>query len=204
MQTEGFQTVTVAPLQHRWESLLLLLALAALVLFTGLYAWLFGQQDQGQQLQPWQVSAYVSLNPLEQGIYNQLLLAADEISWLQEENQSWPAIGELESMLLPPFHRDLSWQNSGTLRWSLESAPDADSALYLGTAGQLPGQSSFLLVFERQFAGPVAIQTVEIWQHADSLVSLPAASDHNNLIRQGWQELIPYRGSDERQRLAPN
>jgi hypothetical protein len=50
-------------------------------------------------------------------------------------------------VLLPPFYKDTSWEQNGSLSWTFTS-PLAEgemqgSTMYLGTDGQLPMQGSF-------------------------------------------------------------
>jgi len=103
-------SVIIPPSQRRWESVLLVVALVALLLFTGFYARTYGIEDKPQVILDWQVSAFSGLPGVDQAIYNELLVAADEIYYLQYYNGYWPADADFQDALLPPFYRDLSWE----------------------------------------------------------------------------------------------
>ena len=94
----------------------------------------------------------------DQAIYNSLYTVKDEIPLIYDDinlfNEPgvkfrWPNLEDFENVLLPPFYRDTSWEQNGSLQWSLHE-PLAEgemqgSTMYLGTDGTLPGQGSFLL-----------------------------------------------------------
>ena len=118
------------------------------------------------ELYDWQISAFDGLAGADQAIYNSLYTVKDEIPLIYDDinlfNEPgvkfrWPNLEDFENVLLPPFYRDTSWEQNGSLQWSLHE-PLAEgemqgSTMYLGTDGQLPGQGSFLLIIGHVHAG---------------------------------------------------
>jgi hypothetical protein len=117
----------------------------------------------------------------------------------------WPNLDDFQDWLLPPFYRDTSWQQNGSLEWSLHE-PLAEgemqgSTMYLGTDGKLPGQGSFLLVIGHVHAGFTNNNAIAIWWNAKNHVEMPQSGFKDQLILQGWREVVPYSGDLEVKRL---
>jgi hypothetical protein len=201
-------SVIIPPSQRRWESVLLVVALVALLLFTGLYARNYGIEDKPQVILDWQVSAFSGLQGVDQAIYNELLVAADEIYYLQYYNGYWPADADFQDALLPPFYRDLSWERNGSVQWTLKDVVQEGEAqgltLYHGAGGTLAEQGAWVLVIDHKHAGNSQINGSSIWWHADRNATIPDYSKLQSMILDGWKQVVPYMGRDEVQRLNAN
>jgi hypothetical protein len=73
--------------------------------------------------------------------------------------------------------------------------------LYHGAGGTLPGQGAFLLVIDHKHAGGSQVSSSNIWWHPDANAALPATSKTASFILSGWQQVLPYQGRDEFERL---
>lgn len=198
----------VAPSHTRWESVLLALALSGLVLFTALYARTYGREERPQIILDWQVSAYSDLQGADQAIYNELLVAADEIYYMQYYNGTWPQDADFQEALLPPFYRDLSWQRNGSVQWVLKDVIQEGEAqgltLYHGSGSTNADQGAYLLVIDHKHAGNSQINGSSIWWHSDRFAPLPETSKVASLILSGWKQVVPYQGRNEVERLNAN
>lgn len=198
-------TQIIPPGTNRWESALLALALVALVAFTGFYARTFGLEEKEQELLDWQVSAYDGLQGADQAIYNELLVAADEIYYMNYYFGYWPMDADFQEAYLPPFYRDLSWERNGSLKWTLKDVIQEGEAqgltLYHGGGGTLPGQGAFLLIIDHKHAGNSQINGSSIWWHPDTNVEVPETSKIASIVLHGWKQVVPYFGRDEVERL---
>ena len=69
--------------------------------------------------------------------------------------------------------------------------------MYLGTAGLLPGQGSFLLVIGHVHAGFTNTNAIVIWWNEKGLVYMQESGFRDSLILRGWREVVPYTGDQE-------
>lgn len=204
----------VRPAQPRFEGLLLL---AATVLVAGglaLYVSLHGRRDESRPLYDWQVSAFDGLSGADQSVYNALYTIQDEIPYIYDDiNQfkgdndvfRWPNLDDLRELLVPPFYQDRSWEQNGSLQWTLhEPLSEGEmqgSVMYLGTSGTLPEQGSFLLVIGHVHAGITNNNAIVVWWNPKNTMTMPQSGFQDQLILQGWRQVVPYSGMQEVKRL---
>jgi hypothetical protein len=195
----------VLPSNTRWETAMLIAAVLAVVGFTYFYADTYGMEEKTQTILDWQVSAYSGLQGVDQAIYNELLVAADEVNWLVYYNGTWPEDKDLQEDLLPPFYRDLSWERNGSVQWVLKNVIQEGEGqgltLYHGGGGTHPEQGAYLLVIDHKHAGSSQITGSSIWWHPDRNAPVPETSKVASLILHGWKQAVPYQGKDEVERL---
>lgn len=207
-------TVDVRPAGSRFEGLLLLAAALLVGAVLAFYVREFGREERTEPLYEWQVSAFGELKGADQAIYNALFTAKEEITYIYDDinrfNEPgqvfrWPGLADLEDVLLPPFYRDSSWEQNGALKWTLHE-PLAEgemqgSVMYLGTDGRLPDQGSFLVVIGHVHAGITNNNALQIWWHSRRQVTMPQSGNRDQLILQGWREVVPYSGNQEVKRI---
>lgn len=204
----------VRPAGARYEGLALVLATVAVIAILALYVRERGRHEAHEPLYEWQVSAFNVLTGADQAIYNALYTAKDEVPYLYEyinmladDNAKfrWPSLDDFQRRLLPPFYRDKSWEQNGSLQWSLyEPLAEGEmqgSTMYLGTDGRLPNQGSFLLVIGHVHAGFTNANAMVIWWNAKNHVEMPQSGFRDGLILQGWREVVPYSGAQEVKRI---
>jgi hypothetical protein len=198
----------------RYEGLALVAATVAIVGGLALYVRALGREEATEPLYDWQVSAFETLAGADQAIYNSLYTVKDEIPYIYDDiNQfnppgvkfHWPNLDDFQDWLLPPFYKDTSWEQNGSLAWTLfEPLAEGEmqgSTMYLGTDGQRPGQGSFLLVIGHVHAGFTNNNAIVIWWNANNHVEMPQSGFRDGLILQGWKEVVPYSGAQEVRRL---
>ena len=204
----------VRPAGSRLEGWVLAAAMLAVIGTLALYVRTHGREDTSAPLYDWQISAFDGLTGADQAIYNSLYTVKDEIPLIYDDinrfNEPgvkfrWPNLQDFEDFLLPPFYKDTSWEQNGSLQWSLHE-PLAEgemqgSTMYLGTDGQLPNQGSFLLIIGHVHAGFTNNNAIVIWWNAKNHVEMPESGFRDKLILQGWREVIPYSGDLEVKRL---
>jgi hypothetical protein len=204
----------VRPAGARYEALLLALATVAVVAILSLYVYERGRGDTREPIYDWQVSAFHALTGADQAIYNALYTAKDDIPYIYEDINMfngpgvkfrWPNLNDLQDALLPPFYRDKSWQQNGSLKWTLyEPLPEGEmqgSTMYLGTDGKQPQQGSFLLVIGHVHAGFQNTNSIVIWWNKKNHEVMPQSGFRDGLILQGWREVVPNTGAQEVKRL---
>jgi hypothetical protein len=207
-------TYEVRPAGSRYETAAIFLVTIAVIAVLALYVRERGLSDDAQEIYEWQVSAFETLTGADQAIYNSLYTVAEEIPYIYDdinfsnapgEKFRWPSIEDFQYYLLPPFYKDTSWEQNGSLQWSLyEPLAEGEmqgSTLYLGTDGQLPGQGSFLLVIGHVHAGFTNNNAIVIWWNEANHVDMPESGFRDGLILRGWREVVPYSGEHEVNRI---
>lgn len=204
----------VPPANSRFEGVWMLAVTVLLAGFVAAYVRERGQNEGLEEVYEWQVSAFSTLTGADQAIYNSLFTVKDEIPYIYDdinfanepgEKFHWPTLEDFQDYLLPPFYRDTSWEQNGSLQWSLyEPLPEGEmqgSTMYLGTDGQLPGQGSFLLVIGHVHAGFTNNNAIVIWWNDKNHVEMPESGFRDGLILRGWKEVVPYSGEQEVNRI---
>ncbi|MDH3421063.1 MAG: hypothetical protein OEM78_16455 [Gammaproteobacteria bacterium] len=207
-------TYLVRPAGSRYEGVWLIAVTLLVVGILGLYVNERGQTDDAEAIYEWQVSAFATLTGADQAIYNSLYSVAEEIPYIYDdinaynapdEKFRWPSLEDFQDFLLPPFFKDTSWEQNGSLQWTLyEPLPEGEmqgSTMYLGTDGQLPGQGSFLLVIGHVHAGFTNTNAIVIWWNDQNHVEMPESGFRDGLILRGWREVVPYSGEQEVNRI---
>ncbi|MEO6081435.1 MAG: hypothetical protein ABIQ86_16940 [Steroidobacteraceae bacterium] len=204
----------VRPAGARYEALLLALAAVCVIGVLASYVHQHGLDDAHEPIYDWQVSAFSTLIGADQAIYNALYTAKDDIPYLYEDINMfnapgvkfrWPNLTDLQDALLPPFNKDRSWEQNGSLKWTLyEPLPEGEmqgSTMYLGTDGTQPQQGSFLLVIGHVHAGFRNTNSIFIWWSPKNHAAMPQSGFRDGLILQGWREVVPNTGAQEVKRI---
>ena len=208
------KTYHVRPSNGRHEGLVLITITLMLSACLALYVNERGRNEEAEVLYAWQVSAFRSLAGADQAIYNSLYTVKDEIPYIYEslnrwnepgEKFRWPNLQDFQDYLLPPFLQDRSWEQNGSLQWTLyEPLPEGEmqgSTMYLGTDGSLPAQGSFLLVIGHVHAGFTNTNSVVIWWNEAHHAEMPQSGFRDSLILRGWRNVVPYSGGQEVERI---
>jgi hypothetical protein len=208
---------TVRPAGARYETLLLVIATLLVVSVLALYVRERGDESGRDPLADWQVSAFDTLTGADQAIYNALFTAKDDIPYLYEDVNMfagpndkfrWPNLNDFQEALLPPFYHDRSWEQNGSLKWTLfEPLAEGEmqgSTMYLGTGGTHAGQGSFLLVVGHVHMGFQNNNSIMIWWTPKNHVEMPQSGFRDGLILAGWREVVPHSGAQEVKRLFGN
>jgi hypothetical protein len=204
----------IRPAGARIEGWVLVAATLAVIGTLAWYVRTHGSEQAMPELYGWQISAFDGLTGADQAIFNSLYTVKDEIPLIYDDiNQfneagvkfRWPNLQDFEDFLLPPFYQDTSWEQNGSLTWTLHE-PLAEgemqgSTMYLGTDGMLPMQGSFLLIIGHVHAGFTNNNAIVIWWNAKNHVEMPQSGYKDQLILQGWREVVVYSGDLEVKRL---
>jgi hypothetical protein len=204
----------VRPAGSHLEGLAIIAATIAVIGALGFYVYQRGAERTTEPIYDWQVSAFAGLTGADQAIYNSLYTVKDEIPFIYDDinrfNEPgqkfrWPNLTDFQDWLLPPFYRDTSWEQQGSLTWTLfEPLPEGEmqgSTMYLGTDGTLPEQGSFLVVIGHVHAGFQNTNAIVIWWNSKNHMEMPESGFRDGLILQGWREVVPSSGAQEVNRL---
>jgi len=207
-------TYQVRPSGSRFEGLVLIAVTIVILAGLSLYVEERGRNEEPEVIYGWQVSAFNSLTGADQAIYNSLYTVKDEIPYIYDDINyfngpgelfRWPNLEDFQDYLLPPFFQDTSWEQTGSLQWTLyEPLPEGEmqgSTMYLGTDGQLPAQGSFLLVIHHVHAGFTNTNSIMVWWNENNHAEMPESGFRDSLIVRGWREVIAYSGDQEVERI---
>jgi hypothetical protein len=210
-RTPGACVTLVRPASARLETFAISIVVALLVAVTVVIARASARERTGTFLPDWQVSAFHDLSPVDQANYNALLLAGDIIQMTYDAGYRsgtphWLTVEEMsvleDGIGLAPFMRDVSWKQGGEVQWQLLTTYEIDgSTVYFGNNGKVPGQSAYLLVISHLHKGASYTNTSTVWIHRNAKVPPPERVNIDSLVRNGWKQVVPWRGEDEVKRI---
>lgn len=183
--------------------LVLVLPIAATIaILTVLHAGSLGRLPE--PLPEWQVDAFADLGTDDQAIHSALIVASEDIGWINYDDGSWPDIQELQNYRIPPFLNDLFWEVHGELKWerlAAASVENGGATAYLGSEGLNPDQSAFALVFQHSHVGLMSSNQSEIWINKSATPQMPARYQKEALIAAGWRLVNVYSGANEADKI---
>lgn len=185
------------------ETQLFVLACAVIVISMGFFARVNAQNETGETLTDWQISAFSGLKGPDQAIYNALDTLTIDLWDLYEFERKWPTVqGLAEDYQYPPFAHDVLWKQNGEVQWELNREYTFDGAtVYYGHGGRVPGQGAYLFVLTHAHKGTGWANVSIVWRHADPNAPAPATVNIDSLVRNGWKQVVPWRGDGEVRRL---
>ena len=201
----------VRPRSARRETVVVAVLVAVVAALAAVLADARKVDNYAPRLFGWQISSFYDLNPTDQAIYNALVTASDELWWIhggrltfpEPGQEPWPTAEELdEDYELPPFVKDLAWEQHGRVEWRRVAEFSFEgSTVYYGGGGRVERQSAYLLVLSHVHKGASYADGATMWVHADPKAPAPDTIKTDSLIVNGWREIIPYLGSTEVERL---
>ena len=69
-----------------------------------------------QKIESGQISSYTEFSNIEAGIYSDLTNFVSEIK-MKGKEEKLPTVKQLEDELIPPFTKDITWEERGKLTW---------------------------------------------------------------------------------------
>lgn len=135
--------------------------------------------DSPPALASYQQSAFTALDAREQGLFNDLRAAADEIRALHTEAQGWPEPAILAAEAIPPFVADAVWKQRGRHGWARLDAHSPSHAVYWGKNDV------------EEWALVLSGESATVWRRqAKPDGAIPQAIPEM-LILDDWQEFVP-------------
>lgn len=180
----------VRPAGAGHETGIVLAVCAVIILLASLTVVLRTTVDADSSIGANQIDARRGLTAAEQGIYADLLVAADEI----DAADTLPAVSDLAEQMIPPFAVDSSTTRRGKHDWQMKQ--DSSAVAYIGVSHDPQTAGSLLLRLPLSAqAGHAHEQShvpVQVWLHksADIQTQLPHALDHAALVDDGWKQIV--------------
>ncbi|MGX9938171.1 DUF6162 family protein [Advenella kashmirensis] len=142
------------------------------------------------QIQAGQIDARHGLTAAEQGVYADLLVAAEEIGFAQAPLQ----VSDLAEQMIPPFVEDASTARRGGHDWQMRQ--EGPVVAYIGVTQDPNTAGSMLLRVTRspdttthaEHQGNLA----QVWLHktTGAAARVPAGLKPDNLTQEGWQQIV--------------
>jgi len=132
------------------------------------------------------------LNNIELGVYSDIKNSLVDISQLKDENNSLPSLKVLAEEEIPPYFKDITWEQRGAVEWTTFKHDNED--YFIGRGNGKVG--TFLVKFNNE-----NIDESEIFYMKDT----PSFEDieknfekYEHIVK----KIVPYTGNDERKKFT--
>ena len=145
-----------------------------------------------QKIESGQISSYTEFSNIEAGIYSDLTNFVSEIK-MKGKEEKLPTVKQLEDELIPPFTKDITWEERGKLTW--DRIDREKMTYYVGLCENVMTSGNFIVTVDNENRENTKILFIKTHLHKDEV---EFAIDENF---PGWQEIVPYTGETERQKF---
>ena len=145
-----------------------------------------------QKIESGQISSYTEFSSIEAGIYSDLINFVSEIK-MKGKEEKLPTVKQLEDELIPPFTKDITWEERGKLTW--DRIDREKMTYYVGLCENVMTSGNFIVTVDNENRENTKILFIKTHLHKDEV---EFAIDENF---PGWKEIVPYTGETERQKF---
>ena len=145
-----------------------------------------------QKIESGQISSYTEFSNIEAGIYSDLINFVSEIK-MKGKEEKLPTVKQLEDELIPPFTKDITWEERGKLTW--DRIDREKMTYYVGLCENVMTSGNFIVTVDNENRENTKILFIKTHLHKDEV---EFAIDENF---PGWKEIVPYTGETERQKF---
>ena len=145
-----------------------------------------------QKIESGQISSYTDFSNIEAGIYSDLTNFVSEIK-MKGKEEKLPTVKQLEDELIPPFTKDITWEERGKLTW--DRIDREKMTYYVGLCENVMTSGNFIVTVDNENRENTKILFIKTHLHKDEV---EFAIDENF---PGWKEIVPYTGETERQKF---
>jgi len=149
-------------------------------------------QTVEQKIKSGEVSSYSDFSSIEAGIYADLTNFVSEIK-MKGNDEKLPTIKQLEDELIPPFTKDITWEERGKITW--EKIDKNKKTYYVGLCENVMTSGNFIVMIDDKNRENIKILFIKTHLHKDEI---EFAIDEDF---PGWKEIVPYTGENERQKF---
>ena len=183
-------TYVVKPLSSKKENIFLILAFVVLILLAGIALKIRHRTDYQIDLQENEIISYEVLDNIELGLYSDIKNSLVDISQIKAENNALPEIEDLVTEEIPPYFKDVTWEQRGAMEWKKIKHDNED--YYVGIGNERIG--TFLVKFN-----DANIDESDIFYMKDK-VSFEEIEKNFEKYQHIVKKIVPYTGDDERQK----
>ena len=183
-------TYIVKPLSSKKENIFLILAFIVLILLAGIALKIRHRTDYEINLQENEIISYEVLDNIELGLYSDIKNSLVDIAQLKAENNALPEIEDLVTEEIPPYFKDVTWEQRGAMEWKKIKHENED--YYVGIGNEKIG--TFLIKFN-----DANIDESDVFYMKDK-VSFEEIEKNFEKYEHIMKKIVPYTGNDERQK----
>ena len=206
------ESVIVKPSSKKDELIFVTVATVLILVIASVSIALRSDKVKPGSLKSYQINAFSGLNTKEQFVFTSLYAAGFEIeSYHITNGETWPSVKTLEGEGLSPFVKDRLWKDNGRIRWTdkLLGEDLFHQMAYLGRPQTFDIEGRFLLILDHlhdlggtYLKSSDKAEPFRIWYTNKLAGGFPRDLSAGNLIKEGWKEVIPYKGKDEAKKLG--
>ena len=185
-------TEKLKPASSKKENIYLGIMIVFLILNAFLLIKLRKPKMTEQKIESGQISSYTEFSNIEAGIYSDLTNFVSEIK-MKGKEEKLPTVKQLEDELIPPFTKDITWEERGKLTW--DRIDREKMTYYVGLCENVMTSGNFIVTVDNENRENTKILFIKTHLHKDEV---EFAIDENF---PGWKEIVPYTGETERQKF---
>ena len=185
-------TEKLKPASSKKENIYLGIMIAFLILNAFLLIKMRKPKMTEQKIESGQISSYTEFSNIEAGIYSDLTNFVSEIK-MKGKEEKLPTVKQLEDELIPPFTKDITWEERGKLTW--DRIDREKMTYYVGLCENVMTSGNFIVTVDNENRENTKILFIKTHLHKDEV---EFAIDENF---PGWKEIVPYTGETERQKF---
>ena len=183
-------TYIVKPLSSKKENMFLILAFFILLSVAAIALKIRHRTDYEINLQENEIISYEVLDNIELGLYSDIKNSLVDIAQIKAENNALPEIEDLVAEEIPPYYKDVTWEQRGAMEWKKIKHDNED--YYVGIGNEKIG--TFLIKFN-----DANIDESDIFYMKDK-VSFEEIEKNFEKYEHIMKKIVPYTGNDERQK----
>ena len=185
-------TEKLKPASSKKENIYLGIIIVFLILNAFLLVRMRKPKMTEQKIESGQISSYTEFSNIEAGIYSDLTNFVSEIK-MRGKEEKLPTVKQLEDELIPPFTKDITWEERGKLTW--DRIDREKMTYYVGLCENVMTSGNFIVTVDDENRENTKILFIKTHLHKDEV---EFAIDENF---PGWKEIVPYTGETERQKF---
>lgn len=185
-------TEKLKPASSKKENIYLGIAVVSLILIASMLIKMRKPKITEQKIESDQISSYTEFSNIEAGIYSDLTNFVSEIK-MKGKEEKLPTVKQLEDELIPPFTKDITWEERGKLTW--DRIDREKMTYYVGLCENVMTSGNFIVTVDNENRENTKILFIKTHLHKDEV---EFAIDENF---PGWKEIVPYTGETERQKF---
>ena len=185
-------TEKLKPASSKKENIYLGIMIVSLILNAFLLIKMRKPKMTEQKIESGQISSYTDFSNIEAGIYSDLTNFVSEIK-MKGKEEKLPTVKQLEDELIPPFTKDITWEERGKLTW--DRIDREKMTYYVGLCENVMTSGNFIVTVDNENRENTKILFIKTHLHKDEV---EFAIDENF---PGWKEIVPYTGETERQKF---
>ena len=185
-------TYIVKPLSSKKENIFLILAFFILISLAAITLKIRQRTEYKIDIKEDEIVSYEVLNNIELGIYSDIKNSLVDISQLKDENNSLPSLKVLAEEEIPPYFKDITWEQRGAVEWTTFKHDNED--YFIGRGNGKVG--IFLVKFNNK-----NIDESEIFYMKET-PSFEDIEKNFEKYEHIAKKIVPFTGNDERRKLT--